>query len=83
MAKLRVEKVQELIKQELSTMLIRDIKDPRVKNITITSVEVSGDLSYAKVYVSQYGPEEEKAAAWTGLNKAWAICVVRLLNVLI
>ncbi len=70
MSKLRVEKIQELIKQELSNMLLRDIKDPRVKFVTITEVEVSGDLSYAKVYVSLYGTEEEQTEAWTGLNKA-------------
>ena len=52
MSKLRAEKLQALIKQELSNMLIRDVKDPRVKFVTITGVEVSNDLSYAKVYVS-------------------------------
>lgn len=68
MAKLRVEKVQELIKQELSTMLIRDVKDPRVHGVTVTSVEVSGDLSYAKVYVSLFGTPKEQEEAWKGLN---------------
>ena len=59
MTKLRVEKMQELIKQEISTMLIRDVKDPRVKGVTVTSVEVSGDLSYAKIYVSIFGSPEK------------------------
>lgn len=68
MSKLRVEKVQELIKQELSMMLIREVKDPRVKGITITSVEVSGDLSYAKIYVSLFGSAKEQEEAWKGLN---------------
>ncbi len=70
MSKLRVEKVQELIKQELSTMLLREVKDPRVKGVTVTSVEVSGDLSYAKVYVSLFGSSAEQEAAWKGLNSA-------------
>jgi len=70
MTKLRVEKMQELIKQEISTMLIRDVKDPRVKGVTVTSVEVSGDLSYAKIYVSLYGSEKEQDEAWKGLNSA-------------
>lgn len=70
MARLRVEKMQELIKQEISNMLLKDIKDPRVKFVTVTDVEVSGDLGYAKVYVSLYGSEEEQKAAWVGLNKA-------------
>ena len=40
MTRLRVEKIQELIKQELSKMLIRDVKDPRVQFVTVTSVEI-------------------------------------------
>ncbi|WP_303815194.1 30S ribosome-binding factor RbfA [Acidaminococcus timonensis] len=68
MSKLRAEKLQALIKQELSNMLIRDVKDPRVKFVTITGVEVSNDLSYAKVYVSLYGSEEQQAQAWKGLQ---------------
>jgi len=70
MTKLRVEKMQELIKQEISTMLIRDVKDPRVKGVTVTSVEVSGDLSYAKIYVSIFGSPEQQKEAWTGLQSA-------------
>jgi ribosome-binding factor A len=68
MSKLRAEKLQALIKQELSTMLIRDVKDPRIKFVTITGVEVSNDLSYAKVYVSLYGSEKEQEQAWKGLQ---------------
>lgn len=70
MTKLRVEKIQELIKQELSNMLIRDVKDPRVQFVTVTSVEVSRDLSYAKVFVSLYGTKEQQDDAWKGLNSA-------------
>lgn len=68
MSKLRAEKLQALIKQELSTMLIRDVKDPRVKFVTITGVDVTNDLSYAKVYVSLYGSEEQQEQAWKGLQ---------------
>jgi len=70
MGKLRAEKLQALIKQEMSTMLIRDVKDPRVKFVTVTGVEVSNDLSYAKIYVSLYGTEEQQAQAWKGLQSA-------------
>lgn len=55
MSKLRAEKLQALIKQELSNMLLREVKDPRVKFVTITGVEVTNELSYAKIYVSLYG----------------------------
>jgi ribosome-binding factor A len=68
MGKLRAEKLQALIKQELSTMLIRDVKDPRIKFVTVTGVEVSNDLSYAKVYVSLYGTPEQQEQAWKGLQ---------------
>ena len=67
MARLRVEKVQEAIKQELSKMLLMDIKDPRIQFVTITGVELTDDMSIA---VSLYGPEKDHEAAWQGLNKA-------------
>ena len=70
MARLRVEKVQEAIKQELSKMLLMDIKDPRIQFVTITGVELTDDMSIAKVYVSLYGPEKDHESAWQGLNKA-------------
>lgn len=70
MTKLRAEKLQALIQHELSNMLIHDVKDPRVKFVTITGVEVSNDLSYAKVYVSLYGSQEQQEQAWMGLQRA-------------
>ena len=45
MARLRVEKVQEAIKQELSKMLLMDIKDPRIQFVTITGVELTDYMS--------------------------------------
>ena len=51
MARLRVEKLQEAIKQELSKILLQDIKDPRIKFVTVTGVELTDDISLAKVYV--------------------------------
>lgn len=70
MARLRVEKVQEAIKQELSKMLLTDAKDPRIQFVTVTGVELTDDLSLAKVYISFYGQEKDREAAWQGLNKA-------------
>ena len=68
MARLRVEKLQEAIKQELSKILLQDIKDPRI--VTVTGVELTDDISLAKVYVSLYGTEKDQEEAWQGLNKA-------------
>lgn len=70
MARLRVEKLQEAIKQELSKILLQDIKDPRIKFVTVTGVELTDDISLAKVYVSLYGTEKYQEEAWQGLNKA-------------
>lgn len=48
MARLRVEKVQEAIKQELSKMLLMDIKGSTDQFVTITGVELTDDMSIAK-----------------------------------
>ena len=70
MARLRVEKVQEAIQHELSSMLLLDIKDPRIKLVTVTGVNLTDDMSQAKIYVSLYGTPEEQEEAWKALNKA-------------
>lgn len=70
MARLRVEKVQEAIQQEISKMLLFDVKDSRIQFVTITGVELTDDLSIAKVYVSLYGPEAKHEETWKALNKA-------------
>ena len=70
MARLRVEKVQEAIQHELSNMLLMDVKDPRIKFVTVTGVELTDDMSYANVFVSMYGTPQQQEEAWKGLNKA-------------
>ena len=47
MSQLRVEKLQELIKQEVGKMLLTDLKDPRIGFVTVTHVDVTGDLREA------------------------------------
>ena len=58
-SQLRIEKLQELIKQEMSKMLLREIKDPRIGFVTVTGVEMTGDLREAKIFVSIMGSEEQ------------------------
>ena len=58
MGQLRVEKVQELIKQEVSKMILRELKDPRIGFVTVTQVDVTGDLRYAKIYVFFFQAED-------------------------
>lgn len=70
MARLRVEKVQEAIQHEISNMLLHDVKDPRIQFVTITGVELTDDMSIAKVYVSLYGPDEKQEETWKALNRA-------------
>lgn len=66
----RAERVADLIKREISEMLIRGIKDPRIGLVTITRVSLSDDLRVAKVYFSVLGEEEDRQRNLRGLNSA-------------
>ncbi len=66
----RAERVGDLIKREVSEMLIRGIKDPRVGLVTITRVRLSDDLRLAKVFFSVMGSEEDRTRNLQGLNSA-------------
>lgn len=68
----RTERVNELIREELSELLLRNVKDPRVAQglVTITEVQVSPDLRNATVFVSHLGGEEERAGVLAGLEHA-------------
>ncbi len=57
----RVERVNSLIRQEISELLQREVKDPRLGNfITVTEVSTSSDLKYAKIFVSSMGSGEDR-----------------------
>jgi ribosome-binding factor A len=68
----RVSRVSSLIKREISQMLLYEIKDDRVGAgmVSITDVDLSGDLQHAKVFVSIYGTEEAKAETMEGLKSS-------------
>ncbi|MDI9484231.1 MAG: 30S ribosome-binding factor RbfA [Bacillota bacterium] len=66
----RLERIAEDIKREVSSIIAREVKDPRLGMISITDVELSRDLSWAKVYYSQLGSEEERRRTLEGLNRA-------------
>ena len=68
----RVSRVAELIKREVSQMLLHGIKDDRVGTglVSVTDVDVSGDLQHAKIFVSIYGTEEAKEETMAGLKSA-------------
>ena len=66
----RSEKVAEAIHEEISTLLINGVKDPRVGLVTVTSVKLPDDLRHATVYFSVRGADAERKDAETGLNSA-------------
>ncbi|MBW4442936.1 MAG: 30S ribosome-binding factor RbfA [Plectolyngbya sp. WJT66-NPBG17] len=68
----RMARVAESIRREVSLMLLNGIKDDRVGTgmVSVTDVDVSGDLQHAKIFVSIYGDEEAKAETMAGLKSA-------------
>jgi ribosome-binding factor A len=67
----RLERLGGLLQQELSELLLREAKDPRLNRlVSITRVEISPDLRHARVHVSVMGSEEEKVSALEGLTAA-------------
>ncbi len=66
----RSEKVAEAIHEEISRLLIKGVKDPRVGMVTVTGVKVTDDLHLATVYFSVIGGEAERKGAEAGLNSA-------------
>ena len=68
----RVARVAALIKREVSQMLLSEIKDDRVGAgmVSVTDVDVSGDLQHAKIFVSIYGTEEAKMETMAGLESS-------------
>ncbi len=68
----RVARVAEQIKREVSLMLLADIKDDRVGAgmVSVTQVDVAGDLQHAKIFVSIYGTPDAKAETMEGLKAA-------------
>lgn len=70
MSDLRANRVGEQMKKELGDIISRKIKDPRVGFVTITDVEVTGDLQQAKVFISVLGEDKQKQDTLIGLAKA-------------
>jgi ribosome-binding factor A len=66
----RLDRVNQLVKEEISTLLQRELKDPRLGFVTVTEVETSKDLRLAKVFVSVLGDERQWAASLTALASA-------------
>jgi ribosome-binding factor A len=66
----RSERVQAELKREISMILQEDLKDPRIGFVTVTRVDITGDLRYAKVYFSILGNEKEQNSSIQGIESA-------------
>lgn len=66
----RADRVSDLLKKEISGLLLREVKDPHIGFITITDVEVSKDLQVAKVYYTILGDEKQLRESAQALNRA-------------
>ena len=69
MSKIRVGRVGEEIKKEMSQLLQQEIKDPRIGFLTVTGVEITNDLSQAKVYLSVLGSAEQKEETFKAIAR--------------
>lgn len=70
MSSRRLLKAAEAIREVVSMAILTELKDPRVKNVTVTYVEVAADMRSAKVHVSIMGSETQQNLALRGLQNA-------------
>jgi ribosome-binding factor A len=66
----RTEKAAEAIREVVSMAILTELNDPRVRDVTVTHVEVSRDLRYAKIHVSVMGDETRQNLTLRGLQSA-------------
>ena len=66
----RLDRVNQLIKEEVSNLLQRELKDPRLGFVTVTEVETSKDMRVAKVFVSVLGDERQWEGSLAALSSA-------------
>jgi len=66
----RADRVAEQIRRELSDLLMFELKDPRVRLVTLTDVELTPDFAHAKVFYTSLADESERAAIARGLMRS-------------
>lgn len=66
----RTERLARAIRETVSTAILFELRDPRVKNVTVLNVDVAGDMRSAKVYVSILGDDRAEKLAVHGLQSA-------------
>ncbi len=66
----RTRKVNEMVREEIARILTEEVSDPRLELVTVTSAEVSSDMSVASIYVTTHGGDERYAEMLAGLESA-------------
>jgi len=69
-SQMRLQRIADRIRQELSEMVVRELGDPRLSGISITDVKVDRELAYADIYVSAVEGHERSADVLAGLEHA-------------
>ena len=70
MASRRLERVAEAVREVVASAILVELKDPRVRDVTVLRAEVTADLRHAKIYVSLMGDEKQQNLTLHGLNHA-------------
>lgn len=66
----RVLRIGDMIQRTLASHLLKEVHDPRLKMISISAVEVSRDLSHAKIFISYLGPDDQLEGSFLALKNA-------------
>ncbi len=66
----RMDRINDLLREEIARLLQREIKDPRIGFVSVTKVKTNRDLKNARVYISVYGEKEVQEQALVGLSSA-------------
>ncbi len=69
-SKIRMKRISERVREELSEMLVKEVADPRLAGIQITDVKVDRELAFADVFVSAVEGADRSAEVLRGLNHA-------------
>lgn len=69
-SQLRIQRIADRIREELSEMLIKEVQDPRLSGISITGVKVDRELTYADIFVSAVEGHTRSADVLAGLERA-------------
>jgi ribosome-binding factor A len=76
----RLARVAEVVREVASETVLFEMRDPRIKGVTVTRTEVSGDLQHAKVFVSIMGSESEQHLCMVALNRSAGFVQSKLSN---